>query len=151
MPLIIDQSLAVGFIPINTRQQRAALPFKPGVLVRKEYNDDITFSSIFMFAKPSCDVLQPKPAATSALKALPGKLDIKRHSPSIRYISASHGMSTSVLKALPGKLDIKRHSPSLLCISASLGLSTSILKALPVKLDIKSHSPSILYIQKLKR
>ena len=42
--------------------------------------------------------------------ALPGKLDIKRHSPSILYISASLAMSTSVLKALPGKLDIKRHS-----------------------------------------
>ena len=28
--------------------------------------------------------------------------------------SASFAMSTSVLKALPGKLDIKRHSPSIL-------------------------------------
>ena len=28
--------------------------------------------------------------------------------------SASQAMSTSVLKALPGKLDIKRHSPSIL-------------------------------------
>ena len=28
--------------------------------------------------------------------------------------SASLAMSTSVLKALPGKLDIKRHSPSIL-------------------------------------
>ena len=75
-----------------------------------------------------------------------GKLDIKRHSPSILYISASPGMSTSVLKALPGKLDIKRHSPSILFISASLAMATSILKALPGKLDIKRHSPSILYI-----
>ena len=40
---------------------------------------------------------------TSLLKAWPGKLDIKRHSPSILYISASLTMSTSVLKALPGK------------------------------------------------
>ena len=31
--------------------------------------------------------------------------------------SASLAMSTSVLKALPGKLDIKRHSPSFLYIS----------------------------------
>ena len=31
--------------------------------------------------------------------------------------SASLAMSTSVLKALPGKLDIKRHSPSILYIS----------------------------------
>ena len=30
--------------------------------------------------------------------------------------SASLAMSTSVLKALPGKLDIKRHSPSILYI-----------------------------------
>ena len=30
--------------------------------------------------------------------------------------SASLAMSTSVLKALPGKLDIKRHSPSILCL-----------------------------------
>ena len=84
--------------------------------------------------------------STSVLKALPGKLDIKRHSPSILYISASLAMSTSVLKALPGKLDIKGHSPSILYISASLAMSTSVLKALPGKLDIKRHSPSILYI-----
>ena len=31
--------------------------------------------------------------------------------------SASVAMSTSVLKALPGKFDIKRHSPSILYIS----------------------------------
>ena len=61
---------------------------------------------------------------TSVLKALPGKLDIKRHSPSIIYISASLVMSTSVRKAWPGKLDIKRHSPSILYISASLAMST---------------------------
>ena len=63
--------------------------------------------------------------------------------------SASLAMSTSVLKALPGKLDIKRHSPSILYISASLAMSTSVLKALPGKLDIKRHSPSILYIMAL--
>ena len=61
MRLIVDQSLAMGLIPINTRQQRASLPFKPGVLERKEYNnDDKTFFSILTFAKPECDnVLQP--------------------------------------------------------------------------------------------
>ena len=79
--------------------------------------------------------------STSVLKALSGKLDIKRHSPSILYITASLTLSTSILKALPGKLDIKRHSPSILYITASLTLSTSILKALPGKLDIKRHSP----------
>ena len=30
--------------------------------------------------------------------------------------SASLAMSTSILKALPGKLDIKSHSPSVLCL-----------------------------------
>ena len=32
MRLIVDQSLAADFIPINTRQQMVLLPFKPGVL-----------------------------------------------------------------------------------------------------------------------
>ena len=34
MWLIVEQSLAAGFIPINTWQQRASLPFKPSVLER---------------------------------------------------------------------------------------------------------------------
>ena len=89
--------------------------------------------------------------STSVLKALPGKLDIKRLSHSILYISASLTMSTSVLKALPGKLDIKRHSPSILYISASLTMSTSVLKALPGKLEIKRHSPSIFYFRVCRR
>ena len=54
MQLIVDQSLAAGYIPINTRQQRASLPFKPGVLERKVY-DDITFFIVLTFAKLSCD------------------------------------------------------------------------------------------------
>ena len=60
MQLIVDQSLATGFIPINTQQQRASLSFKPGVLERKVYNNDnITFFSVITFSKPSCDnVLQ---------------------------------------------------------------------------------------------
>ena len=75
--------------------------------------------------------------STSVLEVLPGKLDIKRHSPSILYISASLAMSTSVLEVLPGKLDIKRHSPSILYISASLAMSTSVLEALPGNLISK--------------
>ena len=82
----------------------------------------------------------------TASLAMSGKLDIKRHSPSILYISASLVMSASVLEALPGKLDIKRHSPCILYISASLAMSTSILEALPCKLDIKRHSPCVFYI-----
>ena len=34
-----------------------------------------------------------------------------------RIPGSSLAMSTSVLKALPGKLDIKRHSPSILFVS----------------------------------
>ena len=60
--------------------------------------------------------------------------------------SASLAISTSVLKALPGKVEIKRHSPSILYISASLAMSTSVLKASPGKLNIKRHSPIILYL-----
>ena len=61
MWLIVDLSLATGFIPIYTQQQRASLPFKPCVLERKVYNnDDKTFFSVLTFAKPECDnVLQP--------------------------------------------------------------------------------------------
>ena len=88
----------------------------------------------------STSILKPRDS-TSILKALSCKLDIKRHSPGILYISASLAMSTSILKALAGILDIKRHS-----YLGSLAMSTSILKALPGKLDIKIHSPGILYI-----
>ena len=56
-----------------------------------------------------------------------------------RAAKASLVMSISVLKALPGKLEVKRHSPSILYISASLVMSTSVLKALPGKLEIKRH------------
>ena len=52
--------------------------------------------------------------------------------------SASLAMSTSVLKALPGKLDIKRHSPSILYVLISWAAyytsSTEPLAASPTKL-----------------
>ena len=48
-------------------------------------------------------------------------------------------MSTSVLKALLGKLDIKRHSPSILYISASLAMSTAFLKPCLVNLISKDY------------
>ena len=41
--------------------------------------------------------------------------------------SASLAMSTSVLKALPGKLDIKRHSPSILYLLGSMGVCVGSL------------------------
>ena len=46
-------------------------------------------------------------------------------------------MSTSVLKALPGKLDIKRHSSNILYFEASLAMSTSVIKAYLVNLISK--------------
>ena len=62
---------------------------------------------------------------------------------STSVLNASLAMSTSFLKAKPGKLDIKRHSPSILYISASLAMSTSLLKALPGKIYIKRRSPIV--------
>ena len=56
MRLIVDQSLAAGFILIDTWQQRASLPFKPDVLERKVFNiEDIPLFSVLAFAKPECD------------------------------------------------------------------------------------------------
>ena len=72
MQLIVDQSLVQDFIPINTLQQRASLPFKPSVLERKVYNnDDKTLFSELTFAKPSCDnVLQPSMLCGSGCNTL---------------------------------------------------------------------------------
>ena len=41
--------------------------------------------------------------------------------------SASLAMSTSILKALPGKPDIKRHSPSILYITCYSNLQNKVL------------------------
>ena len=67
MRLMVDQSLAVGFIPIKTWQQKASLQFKPSVLESKLYkNHDKIFFFILTFAKPLCDnVLQPSPLCGS--------------------------------------------------------------------------------------
>ena len=61
--------------------------------------------------------------------------------------SASLTMSTGILEALPGKLDIKRHSPSILYISPHFCLkrhfiqsyanTISFLEADPLQLHIK--------------
>ena len=42
--------------------------------------------------------------------------------------SACLAMSTSFLEALPGKLDIKRHSPSILYISTKISCADYIIK-----------------------
>ena len=46
--------------------------------------------------------------------------------------SASLAMSTSVLKTLPGKLDIKRHSPSILYLAWSLFEYSQIIRLFSV-------------------
>ena len=106
--------------------------------------------------------------STSVLKALSGKLNIKRRPPSILYPSKPRDVNKCsqnldcilspkvnskwlcrlclISKGGLCRLDIKRHSPSILYILVSLAMSTSALKALPGKLDIKRRSPSILYI-----
>ena len=43
---------------------------------------------------------------------------------------ASLVMSTSVLKALPGKLDIKRHSPSILYLSVTSHINCIVARCL---------------------
>ena len=78
-------------------------------------------------------------------KALPGKLDIKRHSPSIVYISASLAISTSVLEAMPGKLDIKRHAPCILYVYTELSGHNSRL-SFPDNIDF--FSDDRLYLSK---
>ena len=44
--------------------------------------------------------------------------------------SASLAMSTSVLKALPGKLDIKRHSPNILYLFSRVSFQVSLGQSL---------------------
>ena len=44
--------------------------------------------------------------------------------------SASLAMSTNVLKALPGRLDIKRHSPSILYILDTLTLEENTMNTI---------------------
>ena len=65
--------------------------------------------------------------STSVLKALISKYTHPVFSLSRQALA----MSTSVLKALPGELDIKRHSPSILyisrCMKSSISHNVSII------------------------
>ena len=57
--------------------------------------------------------------------------------------SASLAMSTSVLKALSGKLDIKRHSPSALYVLSNVCLRGNISDcSQPAKVLVKYHKMS---------
>ena len=53
------------------------------------------------------------PGSRLLISSLPGSA-LRTHVERMLNRSASLATSTSVLKALPGKLDIKRHSPSIL-------------------------------------
>ena len=53
--------------------------------------------------------------------------------------SASLPMSTSVLKALPGKLDIKRHSPSILYVYLTTVGYVSTVKVCIVDQAVPMH------------
>ena len=72
MRLIIDESLATGFILNNAWQQRASLQFKPGVLEMKVHNnDDKTIFSVLTFAKSMCDnELQHEPRSGEGCNTL---------------------------------------------------------------------------------
>ena len=54
------------------------------------------------------------PGSRLLISSLPGS-SLRTHVESLGNLA----MSTSVLKALPGKLDIKRHSPSILYLHFS--------------------------------
>ena len=56
------------------------------------------------------------PGLRLLISSLPGST-LRTH---VESLSASIALSTSVLKALPGKLDIKRHSPSILYLRVVL-------------------------------
>ena len=58
--------------------------------------------------------------------------------------SASLAMSTSVLKALPGKLDIKRHSPSILYVLLILEFDILSLNDLNTGFHRQSTLPNVV-------
>ena len=98
MRLTVDQSLAAGFILINSRQQRASLSFKPGVL---EWNDDLTFFSELTFAKSSYDnVLHPSPLRGSGCNTLPYSGLANVNTRKRRFYPVTSASSDSILLAV---------------------------------------------------
>ena len=61
------------------------------------------------------------------------------------YTSASFAMSTSILKALPGKLDIKRHSPVFSISSYNLRWKVFICLYLGKPHDVNKRSQSLTW------
>ena len=63
MRLIVDQSLAADFIPINTRQQMVLLPFKPGVLERKvliDFSLTVKVATLIFISRPGSAISSAK-------------------------------------------------------------------------------------------
>ena len=58
---------------------------------------------------------------------------------------ASLTMSTSVLKALPGKLDTKSHSPSILYLYGHFKEALTQDSTYPYKLHLDSQDSSLIY------
>ena len=71
------------------------------------------------------------PGSRLLISSLPGSA-LRTHVDIARLRLASLAMSTCILKALPGKLDIKRHSPSILyfhIITSLLQVSNNLKSA----------------------
>ena len=137
-------SSSIIYVSASLAMSSSALEALPGKLDIKRH------SPSFIYVSTSLAM------STSVLQALPGYLiskdthqvlsisrqssryqisDIKRHSPSIIYVSTSLAMSTSVLQALPGYLISK---------DTHLVLSISRQSSRYQISDIKRHSPSII-------
>ena len=87
--------------------------------------------------------------STSVLKALLGKLDIKRLSLRVFSISwqASPCQQSFSKPCLVNLISKDTHLEYFLYLG-SLAMPTSVLKALPGKLDIKRHSPRVFSISR---
>ena len=89
------------------------------------------------------------PGSRLLISSLPGSA-LRAH---VKWLSKPRN-STSILEALPGNLDIKRHSPSILYIGLHREYfvasgSTCILKAEPDKHNIIRRKPGNLFISLL--
>ena len=154
MWLIVCQSLAEGFIPINTWQQRTL--FKPGMLERKVYNNDdisVTLFSVLKFAKPSCDnVLQPSPLHASGCNTLShsgcntlshlGLANVNIWKRIFYPLSVAQMSCHSVASGSALFVMIK---PSFTVIPTRLRVSCSGPNCLQVSLVINSLSASVIY------
>ena len=75
--------------------------------------------------------------STSVLEALPGKLDVKRQSPSILYISCHISASTSDFGTLSGGI-IKQRRFSLACVNVHTHHNLDCLHTQSIDIDKES-------------